>query len=224
MSARISTAWATSAVQDCYYNQTPMGKYVTQNNMTRLGLETPQDLSRRAASSSTWCKVYQQANKLKTNPACRKPCLDKGTVISRGRSCRPGSRCTMSRCARATWCSCTRAGATCSSSSRRRTRLYNSGEARHRQVTRRSGSPRRRWSRSAPTPGRSRSSRSRTRGCLRGPPDAAHRQRHPHHRERQTDRLAAEAQSTGRATFFVNMTVPKAVGLTGNFVGIEAIR
>ncbi len=40
----------------------------------------------------------------------------------------------------------------------------------------------------------------------------------------KTDDIAAEAQSTGRATFFVNMTVPKAVGLTGNFVGIEAIR
>ena len=26
-------------VQDCYYNQTPMGKYVTQNNLKRLGLE-----------------------------------------------------------------------------------------------------------------------------------------------------------------------------------------
>src|ERR1700730_14654570 len=24
---------------DCYYNQTPMGKYINQNNMTRLGLE-----------------------------------------------------------------------------------------------------------------------------------------------------------------------------------------
>jgi hypothetical protein len=26
-------------IQDCYYNQTPMGKYVTQNNLKRLGLE-----------------------------------------------------------------------------------------------------------------------------------------------------------------------------------------
>ena len=25
--------------KDCYYNQTPMGKYINQNNMTRLGLE-----------------------------------------------------------------------------------------------------------------------------------------------------------------------------------------
>ena len=40
----------------------------------------------------------------------------------------------------------------------------------------------------------------------------------------KTDDIAEEAANTKRATFFVNMTVPKAVGLTGNFVGIEAIR
>ena len=34
----------------------------------------------------------------------------------------------------------------------------------------------------------------------------------------------AEAAATGRATFFFNMTVPKAVGLTGNFVAIDAIQ
>jgi hypothetical protein len=36
--------------------------------------------------------------------------------------------------------------------------------------------------------------------------------------------MAAEAASSNRATFFFSMTVPKAVGLTGNFVGIEGIR
>jgi kynurenine formamidase len=40
----------------------------------------------------------------------------------------------------------------------------------------------------------------------------------------RTDLIAAEAAATKRATFFFNMTVPKAVGLTGNFVGIEGIR
>ena len=40
----------------------------------------------------------------------------------------------------------------------------------------------------------------------------------------RTDLIAAEAASTRRATFFVNMTVPKAVGLTGNFVAIDAIQ
>ena len=40
----------------------------------------------------------------------------------------------------------------------------------------------------------------------------------------RTDLIADEAASSKRATFFLNMTVPKAVGLTGNFVGIEAIQ
>ena len=40
----------------------------------------------------------------------------------------------------------------------------------------------------------------------------------------RTDLIAAEAQSSGRATFFLSLTVPKAVGLTGTFVNAEAIR
>ncbi len=40
----------------------------------------------------------------------------------------------------------------------------------------------------------------------------------------RTDLIAAAAQKDGRATFFPNMTVPKAVGFTGTFIGIEAIR
>jgi len=40
----------------------------------------------------------------------------------------------------------------------------------------------------------------------------------------RTDLMADEADRTKRATFFFNMTVPKAVGLTGNFVGIDGIR
>ena len=40
----------------------------------------------------------------------------------------------------------------------------------------------------------------------------------------RTDLIADEADRTKRATFFFNMTVPKAVGLTGNFVAIEGIR
>jgi hypothetical protein len=40
----------------------------------------------------------------------------------------------------------------------------------------------------------------------------------------RTDLIAAEAAAAKRATFFLNMSVPKAVGLTGNFVGIEAIQ
>jgi len=40
----------------------------------------------------------------------------------------------------------------------------------------------------------------------------------------RTDLIAAEAAASNRATFFFSMTVPKGVGMTGNFVGIEGIR
>ncbi len=34
----------------------------------------------------------------------------------------------------------------------------------------------------------------------------------------------AQAAKSGRATFFLNMTVPKAVGLTGTFIDLDAIQ
>ena len=37
----------------------------------------------------------------------------------------------------------------------------------------------------------------------------------------RTDLIADAAAKSGRATFFLSMTVPKAVGLTGTFVNIE---
>jgi hypothetical protein len=36
--------------------------------------------------------------------------------------------------------------------------------------------------------------------------------------------IADAAANSKRATFFLSMTVPKAVGLTGTFVNIEAIQ
>jgi kynurenine formamidase len=67
--------------KDCYYNQTPMGKFITQNNMTKLGLEHLKSFATRGVIVDM-VKVFQQANKLKANAACKKPCLDKGTVIT----------------------------------------------------------------------------------------------------------------------------------------------
>src|SRR6202162_5559253 len=68
-------------IQDCYYNQTPMGKYVTQNNLKRLGLENIKTFATRGVIIDA-VKVFQQANKLKANSACRRPCLDAGTMIT----------------------------------------------------------------------------------------------------------------------------------------------
>jgi len=68
-------------IQDCYYNQTPMGKFVTQNGLKKLGLENLKSFATRGVVLDM-VKVFQEANKLKTNPACRTPCLDGGTVIT----------------------------------------------------------------------------------------------------------------------------------------------
>src|SRR6201987_3641521 len=68
-------------IEDCYYNQTPMGKYVTQNYLKRLGLENIKTFATRGVIIDA-VKVFQAAGKLKPNPACKTPCLDGGTVIS----------------------------------------------------------------------------------------------------------------------------------------------
>src|SRR6202795_4453434 len=68
-------------IQDCYYNQTPMGKYVTQNNLKRLGLENIKTFATRGVIIDA-VKVFQAAGKLKSNPACKNPCLDAGTLIT----------------------------------------------------------------------------------------------------------------------------------------------
>src|SRR5436305_12948904 len=67
--------------KDCYYNQTPMGKYINQNNMTKLGLEHLKSFATRRVLIDA-VKVFQAAVKLKRNPACKRDCLDKGTVIT----------------------------------------------------------------------------------------------------------------------------------------------
>src|ERR1700726_5350904 len=68
-------------IMDCYYNQTPMGKFVTQNYLKKLGLENLKTFATRGVILDM-VKVFQEAGKLKTNPACRTPCLDGGTVIT----------------------------------------------------------------------------------------------------------------------------------------------
>src|SRR5713226_9158142 len=68
-------------VQDCYYNQTPMGKYVTQNYLKRLGLEHIKTFATRGVIIDA-VRVFQAAGKLKANSACKNPCLDAGTLIT----------------------------------------------------------------------------------------------------------------------------------------------
>src|SRR5512132_3870196 len=67
--------------KDCYYNQIPMGKFINQNMMTKLGLEHLKSFATRGVIIDA-VKVFQAAGKFKGNAACKKPCLDKGTLIT----------------------------------------------------------------------------------------------------------------------------------------------
>jgi hypothetical protein len=65
-------------IQDCYYNQTPMGKYVTQNYLKRLGLENIKTFATRGVIIDA-VKVFQAAGKVKANLDCGQ--LDPAAVI-----------------------------------------------------------------------------------------------------------------------------------------------
>ena len=51
-------------IMDCYYNQTPMGKYVTQNYMRKLGLENVKSFATRGVILDM-VRVFKEAGKLK---------------------------------------------------------------------------------------------------------------------------------------------------------------
>jgi kynurenine formamidase len=68
--------------RDWYFNQTPMEKDINQNTMTRCGLENVQSFATRGVLVNA-VQGFQQAGKLKGNANCRKPWLDKSTVIAR---------------------------------------------------------------------------------------------------------------------------------------------
>jgi kynurenine formamidase len=207
---------------DCYYNQTAMGKYINQNNMTRLGLEHLKSFATRGVLIDL-VRVFQAANKLKTNPACRKPCLDKGTVITQADleaglkmynvTLREGDIVVL----HTGWVDIYEQYPA-------QNTLYNSGEPGI-------GVEAAKWlaAQKVVTVG------ADTWAVEVIPPEDP-QILFPVHQtlltdngihiieNMKTDDIAEEAAATKRATFFFNMTVPKAVGLTGNFVGIEAIR
>ena len=207
---------------DCYYYQTPMGKYINQNNMTRLGLEHLKSFATRGVLIDM-VRVFQAANKLKSNPACRKPCLDKGTVITQADleaglkmynvTLREGDIVVL----HTGWVDIYEQYPA-------QNALYNSGEPGI-------GVDAAKWlaSPKVVTVG------ADTWAVEVIPPEDP-QILFPVHQtlltdngihiieNMKTDDLADEVANTKRATFFFNMTVPKAVGLTGNFVGIEAIR
>jgi kynurenine formamidase len=207
---------------DCYYNQTTIGKYINQNNITRLGLENVKSFATRGVVIDL-VRVFQAANKLKSNPACRKPCLDMGTVITAD-DLQAGLKMYNVTLREGDMVFLHTGWVDLFEQYPAQNATYNKGEPGI-------GMDAANWliaqkvvAVAADTwaveviPGEQ--------------PDIIF----PVHQafltdngihiieNAKTDDIAAEAQATGRATFFINMSVPKAVGLTGNFVGIEAIR
>jgi kynurenine formamidase len=209
-------------IMDCYYNQTPMGKFVTQNGLKKLGLENLKSFATRGVIIDM-VKVFQDAGKLKTNPACRTPCLDGGSVIMPediqaglkmyNVTLREGDAVFL----HTGWGD-----------------LFNQFPAQNAN-----------YNKAEPGLGKAAAQwLADQKVVLVGTdtwaveviPSEDANEAFPVHallltdngihivENVRTDAIAAEAASSKRATFFLSMTVPKAAGTTGTFVNIEAIR
>jgi len=209
-------------IKDCYYNQTPIGKYVSQNGLKKLGLENLKSFATRGVIIDL-VRVFKEAGKLKKNPTCKGDCLDGGTVITAADL---------------------QAGLKMYNVTLREgdaVFLYTGWEDIFLQY------PATNAVYNASEPGINTAAAewlTSQKIVLVGadtwaveviPPEnsAIAFPVHVHliadngvHiiENVRTDLIAAAAQKDGRATFFLNMTVPKAVGFTGNFVNLEAIR
>jgi kynurenine formamidase len=209
-------------IMDCYYNQTPMGKYVTQNYMKRLGLENVKSFATRGVILDM-VRVFKEAGKLKKNPNCKGDCLDGGTVIS-AEDLQAGLK------------------------------LYNVTLREGDAIFINTGwedlflqFPAQNKTYNASEPGIGVAAATwlvSQKPVLVGADTAGvevlpgedptiafpvHVLLLPNNgihivENVRTDLIAAAAQKTGRATFFLSMSVPKAVGLTGTFVAPEAVR
>ena len=207
---------------DCYYNQNAMGKYINQNYMTRLGLDHLKSFATRGVLIDL-VRVFQAGNKLKANAACRRPCIDKGTVISQA-DLEAGLKLTNTTLREGDIIILHTGWGDLYEQFPAQNALYNSGEPGLNLDAAKFLISQKVVAVGADTwaveviPGEE--------------PDVIF----PVHQALIVDNgihiienvktadIAQEAQTTGRGTFFVNMTVPKAVGVTGNFVTIEAIR
>jgi len=209
-------------IKDCYYNQTPMGKFINQNNMTKLGLEHLKSFATRGVIIDM-VKVYQDAGKLKTNAACKKPCIDKGTVITVA-DLQAGLKMYNVTLREGDMVFIHTGWGDLFEQFPAQNALYNSGEAGI-------GVEAATWLASQKVV-----AVGTDNWAVEVIPSEDPKLAFPVHallltdngihiiENARTDLIAAEAASSKRATFFVNMTVPKAVGLTGNFVAVDAIQ
>jgi kynurenine formamidase len=208
--------------KDCYYNQIPMGKYINQNTITKLGLEHLKSFATRGVLIDA-VKVFQAAGKFKGNAACKKPCLDKGTVIGKA-DIEAGLKMYNVTLREGDIVIIHTGWGDLFEQYPAQNALYNSGEPGI-------GKEAAQWLVSQKVvavgsdtwaveviPGENPKEAFIVHNILLTD-NGIHIIENV-----RTDLMAAEADRTKRATFFFNMTVPKAVGLTGNFVGIEGIR
>jgi kynurenine formamidase len=209
-------------IQDCYYNQTPMGKYVTQNYLKRLGLEHIKTFATRGVIIDA-VKVFQAAGKLKANPACKTPCLDAGTLITEA-DLQAGLKMYNVTLREADAVFINTGWGDLFRQWPAQNAAYNKGE-----------------------PGISESAAlwlaaqkviavGADTWAVEVIPGEREDIAFPVHKTLladngihiienvRTDLISEAAAKSGRATFFLSMTVPKAVGTTGTFVNIEAIQ
>ncbi|HXZ02349.1 MAG TPA: cyclase family protein [Stellaceae bacterium] len=207
---------------DCYYNQTPMGKFINQNYMMKLGLEHLKSFATRGVLIDL-VKVYEAANKLKSNPACRKPCLDKGTVIT-PEDLQAGLKMYNATLREGDAVFLNTGWGDVFAQYPAQNALYNSGEPGLGEAAAKWLVEQKVILVGADTwaveviPGENPTKAFSVHQIL-----ITDNGIHIIENVR-TDLLADEVAASKRSTFFLNMTVPKAVGLTGNFVGIEAIQ
>ncbi len=209
-------------VQDCYYNQTPMGKYVTQNNLKRLGLENIKTFATRGVIIDA-VKVFQAAGKLKANPACKTPCLDAGTLITEA-DLQAGLKMYNVTLREADAVFINTGWGDLFRQWPAQNAAYNKGEP---GISQSAGL----WLASQKVVAVGADT-----WAVEVVPGEREDVAFPVHKTLitdngihiienvRTDLISAAAASSGRATFFLSMTVPKAVGLTGTFVNIEAIQ
>ena len=209
-------------VQDCYYNQTPMGKYVTQNYLKRLGLENIKTFATRGVIIDA-VKVFQAAGKLKANPACKNPCLDAGTLITEA-DLQAGLKMYNVTLREGDAVFIHTGWGDLFQQYPAQNATYNSGQP---GITNAAAV----WlaSQKVVVVGNDTWAVEVIPGENKDIAFPVHKtlitDNGIHIIENvRTDLIAAAAESSKRATFFLSMTVPKAVGLTGTFVNIEAIQ
>ena len=209
-------------IRDCYYNQTQMGKFITQNNITKLGLENLKSFATRGVLVDM-VRYYQSANKLRSNPACTKPCLDKGTVISAA-DLQGALKMTNTTLREGDIVVVHTGWGNLFEQFPKQNAVFNSGEPGPGKDAARWLVEQRVVAVGADTWG------------VEVLPNEDPKEAFPVHpllltnngihiiENVRTDLMADEVARTGRATFFFYMSVPRAYGLTGNFVGIDGIR